>query len=100
MSASFSPATDLPLRCTAARHVRHSLLTSSPMQPVHIAAFDLNLLPVFDALWSERNVTRAARRVGLTQPALSHALGRLREQLGDPLFQPSPSGMMPTPRAQ
>jgi DNA-binding transcriptional LysR family regulator len=70
------------------------------MQDVHLGAFDLNLLRAFDALWVERNVTRAARRVGLTQSALSHALGRLREQLDDPLFRPSPTGMVPTARAQ
>jgi DNA-binding transcriptional LysR family regulator len=70
------------------------------MQPVHIAAFDLNLLVAFDALWTERHVTRAARRIGLTQPALSHALGRLRAQLDDPLFQRTPRGLVPTGRAQ
>ena len=70
------------------------------MNEVHLAAFDLNLLLVFDALWSERNVTRAARRIGLTQPALSHALRRLRAQWGDPLFERSPRGMLPTSRAQ
>jgi DNA-binding transcriptional LysR family regulator len=70
------------------------------MHMVHIAGFDLNLLTAFDALWSERNVTRAARRVGLTQSALSHALKRLRAQLDDPLFHASSSGMVPTARAQ
>jgi DNA-binding transcriptional LysR family regulator len=70
------------------------------MSTVHIGAFDLNLLSAFEALWAERNVTRAARRIGLSQSALSHALKRLREQLADPLFEPSPGGMIPTPRAQ
>jgi DNA-binding transcriptional LysR family regulator len=70
------------------------------MNTVHIAAFDLNLLLAFDALWAERNVTRAARRVGLSQSALSHALKRLRLQLGDPLFLRSSRGLQPTPRAQ
>jgi DNA-binding transcriptional LysR family regulator len=69
------------------------------MRRVHIAAFDLNLLVAFEALWTERNVTRAARRIGLTQPALSHALGRLRGQLEDPLFQRTPRGLVPTARA-
>lgn len=68
------------------------------MRRVHIEAFDLNLLLAFEALWSERNVTRAARRIGLTQPALSHALGRLRAQLDDPLFQRTPRGLVPTAR--
>ncbi len=70
------------------------------MHTVHIAAFDLNLLVAFDALWTERHVTRAARRIGLTQPALSHALGRLRAQLEDPLFQRTSRGLVPTGRAQ
>ncbi len=64
-----------------------------------ISRFDLNLLPVFDALLTERNVTRAARRVGLSQPALSSALGRLRAQLGDELFIRTRRGMVPTRRA-
>jgi DNA-binding transcriptional LysR family regulator len=70
------------------------------MNPVHIAAFDLNLLLAFEALAAERNVTRAARRVGLSQSALSHALRRLRAHFGDELFQATPRGMMPTARAQ
>jgi DNA-binding transcriptional LysR family regulator len=70
------------------------------MSDVHIEAFDLNLLLAFDALWSERNVTRAARRIGLTQSALSHSLRRLREHFDDPLFERTPRGMSPTSRAQ
>ena len=72
-------------------HLPNSWLASFIMQRVHIEAFDLNLLLAFDALWTERHVTRAARRVGLTQSAMSHALGRLRLQLDDPLFQPTPA---------
>ena len=48
--------------------------------------YDLNLLPVFVALLEERSVTRAAQRLGITQPALSNALARLRVTLRDPLF--------------
>jgi DNA-binding transcriptional LysR family regulator len=69
------------------------------MSILHVEAFDLNLLLAFDALWTERHVTRAARRVGLTQSAMSHALARLRLQLDDPLFVPTPRGLVPTPRA-
>lgn len=65
-----------------------------------MSGMDLNLLPVFDALMTERNATRAAARLGLTQPAVSHALGRLRVLLGDPLFVRSPGGMTPTPAAE
>ena len=60
---------------------------------------DLNLLPVFEALLRHGNVTRAAADMGLTQSAMSSALGRLRRQLGDPLFVNTRAGMLPTPRA-
>jgi DNA-binding transcriptional LysR family regulator len=63
------------------------------------SAPDLNLLPVFEALLRHGNVTRAAEDVGLTQSAMSSALGRLRRQLGDPLFVNTRAGMLPTPRA-
>ncbi|SON54011.1 HTH-type transcriptional regulator LeuO [Hartmannibacter diazotrophicus] len=62
--------------------------------------YDLNLLPVFVALMEERNVTRAAERLGITQPALSNALGRLRETLRDPLFIRERYGMRPTQLAE
>lgn len=60
---------------------------------------DLNLLRVFDVMLEERSVTRAGSRLGLSQSAVSHALGRLRYALGDELFIRGPSGMTPTPRA-
>src|SRR5947209_11667888 len=63
-------------------------------------AFDLNLLIVFDAVMQERSVTRAGSRIGLSQPAMSHALGRLRHMLKDELFVRTPDGMVPTPRAE
>jgi hypothetical protein len=63
-------------------------------------AFDLNLLIVFDAVMQERNVTRAGQKVGLSQPAMSHALNRLRYMLKDELFVRRPDGMMPTARAE
>jgi DNA-binding transcriptional LysR family regulator len=63
-------------------------------------AFDLNLLIVFDAVMQERNVTRAGGRIGLSQPAVSHALSRLRHMLKDELFIRTPEGMAPTPRAE
>lgn len=61
---------------------------------------DLNLLAAFDALMEERNVTRAAARVGVSQPAMSAALSRLRKLLDDPLFFRSAEGLLPTPRAR
>lgn len=57
---------------------------------------DLNLLHVFEALMKERNVTAAAAQLGLTQPTLSHALNRMRQTCGDPLFVRTPKGMQPT----
>lgn len=70
------------------------------MNNIHLTNIDLNLLTVFDAVMRERNATRAAHRIGLTQPAVSHALNRLRAVLGDPLFVRTPGGMVPTPFAQ
>ncbi len=58
--------------------------------------YDLNLLPVFLALMQERNVTRAAERLGITQPAMSNALSRLRDTMRDPLFVRERYGMKPT----
>ena len=60
---------------------------------------DLNLLRVFDTLYELRSVTRAASRLGLTQSAVSHALGRLRRAIDDPLFVRAPGGLQPTARA-
>ena len=62
--------------------------------------YDLNLLPVLMVMMEERNVTRAAERLGITQPALSNALNRLRETLNDPLFIRERYGMRPTPKAE
>lgn len=61
---------------------------------------DLNLLLVFEAVVEERNVSRAAKRVGLSQPAMSNAIARLRRTFDDPLFLRTPEGMSPTPKAQ
>src|SRR6266852_7447735 len=65
-----------------------------------LGAIDLNLLVVFDAIMMDRSVTRAGQRLGLSQPAMSHALTRLRHMVKDELFVRSPNGMMPTPRAE
>lgn len=73
------------------------------MLEIHAMNFrtlDLNLLRVFDALYSEGSTTLAATRLGLTQPAVSNALNRLRQHLGDPLFERGASGMEPTPMAR
>jgi DNA-binding transcriptional LysR family regulator len=66
---------------------------------MNLAAFDLRLLLVFDALIQERSVTRASQRLGITQPATSNALNRLRHHLRDPLFLKTANAMEPTQRA-
>jgi len=66
---------------------------------MNLASVDLNLLVAFEALLIDRNVSRAANRVGLSQPALSNALSRLRMLFSDELFVRTPHEMRPTPRA-
>jgi DNA-binding transcriptional LysR family regulator len=67
---------------------------------MNVQDVDLNLLRVFDAVLRERGVTAAAARLGLTQPAVSNALARLRALFGDPLFVRTASGMDATPFAR
>ena len=69
------------------------------MHQIDLTRADLNLLVVFEALMRERHVGRAAERLFLSQSATSHALGRLRDLFGDPLFVRHPKGVEPTPRA-
>ena len=66
---------------------------------MNIALVDLNLLIVFDAVMRERNVTRASKRIGMTQPAVSNALNRLRHLAKDDLFIRTSEGVVPTARA-
>ena len=65
----------------------------------NLAGIDLNLLVVFDALMTEQHLTRAAQKIGLSQPATSNALSRLRSLFNDDLFIKTSKGMTPTPRA-
>lgn len=67
---------------------------------MNISGIDLNLLIAFESLLNERHVGRAADRVGLSQPAFSNAISRLRARLDDPLFVRTGGGMLPTPRAE
>lgn len=66
---------------------------------MNLRQFDLNLLIIFEALISECHVSRAANKVFLSQSAMSHALNRLRDQLGDPILVRTDQGLQPTPRA-
>jgi DNA-binding transcriptional LysR family regulator len=75
-------------------------MTIAIMRITHLRQADLNLLVVFTALAEERNVTRAASRLLLSQPAVSRALQRLREMFHDDLLIRSPSGYEPTPKGK
>jgi DNA-binding transcriptional LysR family regulator len=70
------------------------------MRPINLAACDLNLLVVFEALYEKRHVTKAGRRIGLSQSSMSQALRRLRDMFDDELFTRTPDGMSPTARAE
>ena len=67
---------------------------------VNLSRIDLNLFVIFDVIYQEGNLTRAAERLHLSQPAVSHALARLRAHFNDPLFERSGKGMLPTPLAK
>ena len=75
--------------------------TSAKQQPAVLSwnTFDLNLLVVFDAIVQEKTLTRAGQRLGMSQPAVSHALSRLRHMLKDDLFVRTPDGMRPMTRS-
>ncbi|MDM0043803.1 LysR family transcriptional regulator [Variovorax dokdonensis] len=70
------------------------------MHEIHTEAIDLNLLRLFDAVYRTGSVSRAAEVLGVTQPAASHGLGRLRLLLGDALFTRAAGGVAPTKRAE
>lgn len=69
------------------------------MSRFNIQSIDLNLLSIFVVVWETRSVSRAAEQLALTQSAISHALRRLRERVGDALFVPGRAGLVPTPMA-
>lgn len=70
------------------------------MSQIHSERLDLNLIKMFDAVMETRSVSRAAALLGVSQSAVSHALARLRDLIGDPLFIRTAGRMEPTPRAQ
>ncbi len=75
------------------------MVSSTDTKPPNFRTLDLNLLRVFDEVMAERSLTRAARNLSLSQPAVSNALRRLRDTLGDDLVVRDGQGMAPTPRA-
>jgi DNA-binding transcriptional LysR family regulator len=78
-------------------HEYHAAVTS--VRSPHFRNLDLNLLKVFDVVMAERNVTRSASQLAMTQPAVSNALRRLREALGAELFVTGRQGVVPTAQA-
>jgi DNA-binding transcriptional LysR family regulator len=70
------------------------------LHEIDLSRADLNLLVLFEAVMEARHVGRAAARLNLSPSAVSHALGRLRALLGDPLFLRTPKGVVPTERAE
>src|ERR1700726_3961651 len=78
----------------------HRTITAAKVAPMTWNSLDLNLLRVFNAIMQEKTLTRAGQRLGMSQPAVSHALARLRHMLKDELFVRTPDGMSPTPRAE
>ncbi len=79
--------------------LKQRIFMKARLKPPNFRTLDLNLLRVFDEVMAERSLTRAAHNLSLTQPAVSNALRRLRETLGDELVKRSGQGMEPTPRA-
>ena len=97
-----TPATDFstcPSNIIAVARLVQFVVFFNLMKEIDHRRADLNLLVVFQKLLVERHVGRAAKRLGLTQSAASHALGRLRIMFGDPLFVRHPKGIEPTSRA-
>jgi DNA-binding transcriptional LysR family regulator len=88
-----------PLKVCAIAPFDKWMVVMKTIHIMNIAALNLNLLPVLDALLAERSVSRAGARLGLSQPAVSNALGQLRSVLGDPLFVRQGAHMVPTERA-
>jgi len=78
-------------------HLAYSPFGHAPV--VNVSRVDLNLFVVLDAIYTEGGITRASERLNLTQPAISHALARLRELVGDPLFVREGHAMVPTAAA-
>lgn len=76
-------------------------INTQPMKPdINLTPLiDINLLQLFELLYATRSVSRAAEQLGMAQPTISIWLGKLRQQLNDPLFVRTPSGMQPTPAA-
>ncbi len=100
VGAVLKPSSTLPPATGQAGSAVTPCCVESGASLMNWSAFDLNLLVVFEAVMREQNLTRAGRRLGMSQPAVSHALARMRAMLDDELFVRTPDGMRPTPRAE
>jgi LysR family transcriptional activator of mexEF-oprN operon len=96
---AFPSAFVLELNMGACVSSVQSMISMTSIDHANLSRLDLNLLVAFDALLTERSVTRAAARIGLGQSAMSHNLARLRILFGDELLTRGAEGMRPTPRA-
>ena len=76
------------------------IILTDQILTMNLTKIDLNLFHIFDIIYTEQNLTRAGQILGITQPAVSNALARLREAFNDTLFTRTAQGMMPTPVAQ
>jgi DNA-binding transcriptional LysR family regulator len=85
------------MQCAKCSTLRSAMKKVAPANDQELP--DVHLLRLFDLLYSTHSVTRAAQQLGLSQPTVSIWLGKLRQQLHDPLFVRTPEGMQPTPRA-
>ena len=101
-----SPKVLLCVQCAGPRLIRQlSMLNGQYLESeydagVNLRTLDLNLLLIFDAVYGERSISKAAQKLHLSQPTVSNALARLRDRLQDPLFERSAGGMLPTARAR
>jgi len=98
LSPQFSRPTDGHLKALPKSEVETSR-HAAKMETMQIRMIDLNLFRVFDAMFQYRSVRKASQVLSVTPSAVSHALSRLRQSIGDELFVPSESGMRPTSRA-
>src|SRR6201989_731971 len=99
LGTGHGPCLPLPREMVALTSLVQSMGPMMPIDHANLGRLDLNLLVAFDALLTERSVTRAAARIGVGQSAMSHNLARLRLLFRDELLTRAPEGMRPTPRA-
>src|SRR5258707_8452742 len=99
-SRRFNPAAQARLKAAPKREAKEYQNYAGPSPATtQLRLMDLNLFRVFDAMMLHRSVRKASQTLSVTPSAVNHALGRLRQSIGDELFIPTESGMQPTRRA-